>query len=46
MSEEWFPTIAGFTCDGYSNDVRLTYLDKLALFEKQVHLAHRLALKR
>jgi transcription elongation factor Elf1 len=35
----WFMTVGRFTCEGCGGDIRLTYHDKLALFEKHAHLA-------
>lgn len=34
----WFQTIGRFTCRGCERTVRLTYDDKLALFQKHAHL--------
>ena len=35
----WFQTIPHFTCEGCQSKIRLTYADKVALFEKHTHLA-------
>jgi transposase-like protein len=37
----WFQMAASFWCAGCHREVRLTYSDKLVLFEKHAHLALR-----
>jgi transposase-like protein len=34
----WFQTIGRFQCRGCQDPVRLSYKDKLALFERHAHL--------
>ena len=34
----WFMTIGRFTCEECRCEIRLTYDDKLALFERHAHL--------
>jgi hypothetical protein len=36
---QWFLVIAKFTCENCKREVRLTYKDKIALFERHAHLA-------
>jgi hypothetical protein len=38
-SGRWFQVAASFRCNGCQREVRLTYADKVALFEKHAHLA-------
>jgi transposase-like protein len=35
----WFQTVAGFKCMGCQREIPLTYLNKVALFDKHAHLA-------
>lgn len=35
----WFMTVGRFTCVGCEGAIRLTYADKVALFEKHAYLA-------
>jgi transposase-like protein len=37
----WFQTIGQFKCKGCKREVRLTYADKGAVFEKHAHLIQR-----
>ena len=36
---DWFITASTFKCDQCKGEVRLTYSDKVALFDKHAHLA-------
>ena len=35
----WFQTVRGFKCEGCQRMLRLTYDDKVALFDKHAHLS-------
>ena len=35
----WFQTVGRFKCEGCQAQIRLSYSDKLAIFEKHGHLA-------
>ena len=37
-SGAWFQAVGRFKCEGCQREVRLTYADKVALFEKHAHL--------
>jgi DNA-directed RNA polymerase subunit RPC12/RpoP len=37
---EWFIGASTFKCDQCKGEVRLTYSDKVALFDKHAHLVH------
>jgi len=34
----WFQSVRQFNCQGCKREVRITYVDKVALFEKHAHL--------
>ena len=38
MKGAWFQTVRGFKCEGCQRMLRLTYDDKVALFDKHAHL--------
>ena len=43
IGAQWFQTVGRFICEGCQAEIRLTYHDKLALFEKHAHLAQQAA---
>jgi transposase-like protein len=42
-SGSWFQTIGRFKCNGCQREVRLTYSDKVALFDKHAHLKRKIS---
>jgi transposase-like protein len=39
----WFQTIGRFKCNGCQREVRLTYSDKVALFDKHAHFKRKIS---
>jgi transposase-like protein len=42
-SGSWFQTIGRFKCNGCQLEVRLTYSDKVALFDKHAYLKRKIS---